>query len=297
MCVIAVKKQGVKVPEDEVLETCFKNNKDGAGFMYLGEDGEVFIRKGFMTWDEFKEVHDKHKFTDNDTVVYHFRIATTGSVSPENTHPFPISKDMKDLKTTEIETSVGITHNGIVAKYGDKKADISDTQDFVQKILSSNNFKKRIKSRKLKKVYGRISSITSSKFCILDDQGLILVGDGWITDKDSEMIFSNTSYKRYYPVKKYSTYDNYYDDEWWDNRYKHIKRGHHYYSESLRVKDLEEIMEDFIVEFFCHYEDMDNFDFAMKKAFEAVKDKLVPTDDAYNKITRKMNYLKQRYSR
>ena len=46
MCVICYKPKGIAFPEERILQNCFDNNPDGAGFMWP-ENGKVHIRKGF----------------------------------------------------------------------------------------------------------------------------------------------------------------------------------------------------------------------------------------------------------
>ena len=56
MCIIAIKDKGINLPKDEILETMFRHNSDGAGFMYA-KDGQVHIKKGFMTYKAFKKAN------------------------------------------------------------------------------------------------------------------------------------------------------------------------------------------------------------------------------------------------
>lgn len=52
MCVILVKERGIELPTKDILESCWKRNPDGAGFMFNDCD-KVVIMKGFMTFEEF----------------------------------------------------------------------------------------------------------------------------------------------------------------------------------------------------------------------------------------------------
>ena len=47
----------------------------------------------------------------------HFRIGTAGANSKENTHPYPISDDKRDLHKTYVKTNLGVVHNGIIENY------------------------------------------------------------------------------------------------------------------------------------------------------------------------------------
>ena len=52
MCVIIYKPKDTNLPTFKTLESCFNHNEHGAGYM-LPLNGEVVIRKGFMTFKEF----------------------------------------------------------------------------------------------------------------------------------------------------------------------------------------------------------------------------------------------------
>ena len=88
------------MPDYETLSRCFTHNPDGAGISWC-ENNEVKIRKGFMTFDEFNSflvsLGKRLDLTDT-SLVMHFRITTHGGTNQSNTHPFPISKKIKDLK-------------------------------------------------------------------------------------------------------------------------------------------------------------------------------------------------------
>ena len=76
----------------------------------VADGGAVYIRKGFMTWDEFADGINFDALIDK-ACVFHFRFATHGSTSPGNCHPFPVGGNLKRQKT---RTDVAIAHNGIV---------------------------------------------------------------------------------------------------------------------------------------------------------------------------------------
>jgi predicted glutamine amidotransferase len=75
-----------------------------------------------MTWPEFLAawdcVDEKHV-----TALLHFRIATHGTISEDNTHPFPV-----------FQSQLVMAHNGILTGFGGK--DKSDTLDFVDTVIS-----------------------------------------------------------------------------------------------------------------------------------------------------------------
>lgn len=203
MCIILVKPNGVKLPNKQVLETCFKNNPDGAGFMYAGK-GQVHISKGYMDFASFDNALTTtlKKIDELKTpMVLHFRITTQGGVNQACTHPFPLSKNMTDLRQLEFDTNIGIAHNGIIdltsegyygyGSYNAKKIDYSDTMKFITDYLSL--IIKSPKYYKDKDTLELIEKLVGSKLAILDGNGHCeLIGQ---FTKDNGIYYSNESYK------------------------------------------------------------------------------------------------------
>ena len=139
MCIIVAKNKGVKLPSRATLRECFKNNKDGAGLMYV-KNGKVIIDKGFMTFEDLnrKIKSLKREFKSdltNKAIVFHFRIGTHGQNDKATTHPFPISNKFEDLRATHFETDIAMAHNGIRSAYNYDKI-LSDTQSFIKDYVS-----------------------------------------------------------------------------------------------------------------------------------------------------------------
>ena len=140
MCIAVIKTKGADFPTKEQFENCFINNPHGAGFMY--SDGKnLIIKKGLMTFEEFYNTFQNEKLSKDQLVFFHFRISTqydiNGKVNthPFNTHPFPVSGNIRDLLKTENKfNGLGLMHNGIInyaedmyTQYGTNSNDISDT--------------------------------------------------------------------------------------------------------------------------------------------------------------------------
>jgi len=128
------------MPSLEIMENCFTANPNGAGFMYRHE-GVIHISKGYMTLDALQGalnlVSESIDLKKTDVVI-HFRISTHGSSIPANTHPFPLSNEISDLKALNITCERAIAHNGILHEYGgfsNAVSDMSDTMYFA-KMLS-----------------------------------------------------------------------------------------------------------------------------------------------------------------
>ena len=143
MCIIAVKPKGVKITDQimNVLENCWIWNPDGAGLMTPSANG-ISISKGFMDWDDLEQYLEVYNEELSDSqVVFHFRWATHGLTNQENCHPFPITSDIDLLTSLEVDSKIGMVHNGIIDRCADVNSKISDTMKFCKFISNlPNNF-------------------------------------------------------------------------------------------------------------------------------------------------------------
>lgn len=202
MCLIVCKPIGRDLPGDQELTRWFKTHDDGMGMMFNTQDRKVHILKGAMTPGEMLTLHAmmikliKPLDPRDVNVVYHFRQATHGSVRPGNCHPFPITKDIDQLRATEIITERGIVHNGVIWDYGtysnkswsfDIKDDLSDSQKFIIDYLADMG--SHIHNKGTRKL---IAAFTDSRFAILDTHGIDTIGK---FIKDKGLYFSNGTYK------------------------------------------------------------------------------------------------------
>lgn len=214
MCIIVVKDKNKPLPKDKYLKNCFENNPDGAGFMYL-KNNQVIIDKGYMTYNSFEKRYRKlcKKFNDfkDLPLIMHFRIGTAGANSKQNTHPYPISDDKRDLHKTYIKTALGLAHNGIIHEYNPSKheKDINDTQKFIMQYLYPL-YKNWSTFYKNEKILNGINSITDSKFAFLDKYGKIKLVGKFETDEDG-ILYSNSNYQDSW----YYNYRYMYDDEYY----------------------------------------------------------------------------------
>lgn len=197
MCVIAYKPDGVKFPTKSTLKTCYNNNPDGAGFMYA--DGErVHICKGFMTFNSFwRALRGARKRTgDKIPYVLHFRISTQAGTRPDCTHPFPLSKNMDDLRQLNTFARFGVAHNGIIdlTAYNAKGVTHSDTMEFITDYLSliirTPDYHHDRDTVQL------ITRLCGSRLAIMDTTGHVeLIGTGWT--QNGGTWYSNRSYINY----------------------------------------------------------------------------------------------------
>ena len=204
MCIIAIKKKNVPLPDENIFETMFKNNSDGAGFMYNSK-GRVIIQKGYMTYEHFKNGLNRLKGSIDvyhTAIVFHFRIATHGSVCKGLCHPFPLSNKIPVLKHEYSSCKLGIAHNGIISSVKPRKG-ISDTMEYIASRLTKiekecPEFYKNKKKRKA------ILAEIDSKMAFLDGKGDVYTVGNFIDDKG--ILYSNESNKEISYNFKYFDY-------------------------------------------------------------------------------------------
>ena len=135
MCVICIKKKGVRLPLFKEVKAMWERNPHGAGFMYA-RDGKLTISKGYMTLRSLIEGLDDAHISEDEALVIHFRISTQGGINPEMCHPFPVSKQYADMCKLDASPEIAIAHNGIIQRCSEPFAKYSDTALFVTRYVS-----------------------------------------------------------------------------------------------------------------------------------------------------------------
>lgn len=110
MCIAIIKTNGAKMPSMKTLQNCWDSNPHGAGISVLRGDG-VHTMKGLMTFSAFTVALNTLNISDEEACFIHFRIATSGGVTPGMTHPFALDGRVSEIAT--ISDSV-LMHNGII---------------------------------------------------------------------------------------------------------------------------------------------------------------------------------------
>lgn len=190
MCVICVSKKGVRQPNENEIRSMWASNPHGAGYMFV-KDGMVEVHKGFMELKDYIRAINSEHFTDDDVVVYHFRISTQAGVTPEMTHPFPLSTDLEDMKVLDCMCSVGIAHNGIIRLTSTKDAEYSDTALFITEYLPA--LIRNTEDITDKRVKRTIKALIDSKMVLINGDGDVsIIGD--FIGNDDGLMFSNNHF-------------------------------------------------------------------------------------------------------
>lgn len=128
MCVIVIKPNNVTIPL-KTIRKMFLANPDGTGIAYVKGES-VVVRKGLFSASEvYKALKPLHSLE----VAVHFRLATHGHVTADNTHPFVIARKQPDAIRYKTDKPI-VMHNGIISGFGSQV--LSDTKDFTQSILA-----------------------------------------------------------------------------------------------------------------------------------------------------------------
>ena len=202
MCVIVYKPSKVQISR-EILEKCAKANPHLMGAMYFSNRGIELIR-GCKSVDKLL-----HSLPDNwksHDICFHFRIATSGKVNVENSHPFPIfnSRSQSILAQTRVLAKAALMHNGIVPALGSKKdlEKLSDTALLVKNKLS------KLSRFQIVSVLSKLANQTGSHFIYVEsgkESFARFFGD-W--KKLDGLFFSNLNW-RYASVSRAAEYDEF----------------------------------------------------------------------------------------
>lgn len=206
MCVAICIPAGVKTPSIETLKHCWDHNPHGAGFAYNDlSSGKVKFHKGFMKWEDFEHAFMKvckvDAMTDN-TRFIHFRITSKGTTCPENTHPFPISSNVNDLKILDGYCDEIMFHNGTFTSLDISEKDISDTMEMAMWVA-----RLKLTSQGLT-MLGKFLKpfISSNKVGFLKGDGEHVLVGSW--SEIDGVYYSNTYWKPTQYTYNYATHTN-----------------------------------------------------------------------------------------
>lgn len=210
MC-IAIYSKGEFDPITEAeFSECNKSNPDGAGLVYIGDDGNFRIMKTLDCPDVLYHEYIRANEAERDCLL-HFRKATHGRIAMDNCHPFWSGEDEVYI------------HNGVLSlhKIPDDEVDSRVFADRVLRHLPDD-------WRDMPDIVRMVESfISGSKIVILRKDGDVTIlnenSGHWRSDKG--VWFSNHSYRVYtkptttkqYSYGHYGSYDGFGGYGWWDD--------------------------------------------------------------------------------
>jgi hypothetical protein len=190
MCIAIFSKKGKPLPKKTILKRCFKNNPDGAGYAVFNEEtNEWTVTKGMMTWKAFWNSFNKMQFKNEEIVIIHFRVGTSGKLHhPDCTHPFPLSNVDADLMVNEYVANNIVMHNGVV---GNGFGDLSDTQLAIKKYATP--LVPFLKEDGIMDILHEHLKTGNNRWFLATGGHTHLLGD-WVEDKDTGIFYSNNRY-------------------------------------------------------------------------------------------------------
>lgn len=107
MCLLIAQPKGARVSKQS-LNTAYWNNPDGCGYAFIDRKTKTIVTKRYMKWSEFWPNYkaDWTKHGKQSPFIVHFRLATHGTTSVDNAHPFEVKTDKGDTV---------FAHNGIIS--------------------------------------------------------------------------------------------------------------------------------------------------------------------------------------
>jgi len=192
MCTIMYKPRDVKLPSDwrVILRRLFTKNNQGAGIMFMREDGRIEIRKGYKSVTKLISAIAKIDGDLDTEIAVHCRIATSGGDGDEMTHPFPITLKRSHQLSQNLACGAAIMHNGVITKFEDKEDKYSDSANLAHS-LASFSLSEIENNESLKKL---VSIALGSSRMIMFTRNTTEMFGSWETDKHG-LMYSNKDYE------------------------------------------------------------------------------------------------------
>jgi predicted glutamine amidotransferase len=169
------------------MRNCYDNNKDGAGLAWADEDG-LHVKKGYFDWNElWKDMRELRPYP----TLLHCRLATHGSVSVDNCHPFLLSNGVAAAHN-------GIIHTELLAK------DMTDSESFVIKHIEPWTWDELRSDRVTSLLEAAVGA--TNIIAMLSGDGQILLLNGEHGEDFEDVWFSNDSYLRDYRSYAWKNY-------------------------------------------------------------------------------------------
>lgn len=184
MCILIAKAKTARKPSLDEIKNSANANPDGCGVAWV-QNKQIHCAHRRTLDDNFEKI--LQSIPDNAPAIYHFRIATHGTVNERNCHPF-VSDDGK----------TAFAHNGILSIQNDKEKDWTDSETAFRYLFLPILKTCKIDSAGFTAAINTI--IGSSKFAFLQSNGTLTTFGNFIND--GGLLFSNASYL---PRPTYST--------------------------------------------------------------------------------------------
>lgn len=187
MCIIAIKKKGVKFPQVETIKTMCDNNPDGFAIVYHIKGQDVQCMRSLKSDDVYTLYRKllKHSYKKV-SFFMHARIKTHGTININNCHGWHSD-----------ECNMYFAHNGILSIKN--RDDMTDSETFLRDIFTPAYIMGGWPAAKLT----IDACIGTSKFVFMNEEGEI-AHFGYYIESDG-MLYSNSTYKE----DRYSSYYNY----------------------------------------------------------------------------------------
>lgn len=177
MCIAIYCRPGAAPLSRETLENCWYNNPDGMGLAYA-RDGQLHVYHSLL---DFDELYQHYLESIGHPCVLHFRIATHGSVSVANCHPFVVPNT---------DNQIVLVHNGILQGLS-CVGDESDTRAFCRLLGTlPTGWWDEPAIHELMAGYAN-----PSKMVLLHADGSVLLVNEHFGQWNEDVWFSNDSYK------------------------------------------------------------------------------------------------------
>lgn len=203
MCIISVCPKGTKKNTEEVYEFIrqgARSNNSGSGFMFK-RDGEktITVDKGYFAIEFLIKALKEYNLQEEDELVIHHRIPTSGNVNNLNCHPFVISQNHEEVVMLKGAINKPcLAHNGVfssIKQYEALNPDFSDTYAFSRYVMADTNVLNMFSvNRTLFDLLVK-DVLSFNKVAILSPETDLQLLGRW--EEDNGYKHSNTGYKTY----------------------------------------------------------------------------------------------------
>ena len=198
ICLVSIAPKGTKKDSPLLYNSIrngFRCNSQGSGYaIKYSKTGLIYISKGYWKAERLISSLKERKMTDDDELIIHNRIPTSGDKNTANCHPFVIGQTQEEVIQDEGYVKYPVlAHNGVFGKYSEWQSAFSDTYHFTKQFMSIPEVLSLLKRDKVtfEAVFKETLGYNKVVF-LFPDRDLETVGQ-FITDEG--YMYSNTGYK------------------------------------------------------------------------------------------------------